>query len=83
MFKNNSPELIKLNWSPNSDIILDSMDPEQFYKHYQELALTKEEQEQYYSVTGWSNKLTNSKGEQYCMVIEINKEGITIRERIE
>ncbi|KAG9304210.1 hypothetical protein G9A89_019772 [Geosiphon pyriformis] len=30
-------------------------------------------------VMGWSNKLTDSKGEQYCMVMEINKEGITIR----
>ncbi|KAG9303775.1 hypothetical protein G9A89_018672 [Geosiphon pyriformis] len=29
------------------------------------------------------NKLTNSKGEQYCMVMEINKEGITIRKQIE
>ncbi|KAG9297947.1 hypothetical protein G9A89_018775 [Geosiphon pyriformis] len=36
-----------------------------------------------YTVTGWSNKLTDSKGEQYCMVMEINKERITIRERIE
>ncbi|KAG9303744.1 hypothetical protein G9A89_018641 [Geosiphon pyriformis] len=34
-------------------------------------------------VTGWSNKLINSKREQYCMVIEINKERITIREQIE
>ncbi|KAG9305521.1 hypothetical protein G9A89_003584 [Geosiphon pyriformis] len=35
------------------------------------------------SVTGWSNKLMDSKGEQYCMVMEINKEEITIREQIE
>ncbi|KAG9291800.1 hypothetical protein G9A89_012085 [Geosiphon pyriformis] len=34
-------------------------------------------------VMDWSNKLTDSKGEQYCMVMEINKEGITIREQIE
>ncbi|KAG9299319.1 hypothetical protein G9A89_013967 [Geosiphon pyriformis] len=33
-----------------------------------------------YTITGWSNKLIDSKGEQYCMMIEINKEGITIRE---
>ncbi|KAG9289439.1 hypothetical protein G9A89_008000 [Geosiphon pyriformis] len=44
--KNNSPELIKLDWGPNSDIILESIDPKQFYKHYQELAFTREEQEQ-------------------------------------
>ncbi|KAG9284784.1 hypothetical protein G9A89_003707 [Geosiphon pyriformis] len=37
----------------------------------------------YDNVTGWSNKLMDSKREQYCMVMEINKERITIRERIE
>ncbi|KAG9306003.1 hypothetical protein G9A89_009327 [Geosiphon pyriformis] len=37
----------------------------------------------YAIVTGWSNKLMDSKEEQYCMVMEINKEGITIREQIE
>ncbi|KAG9307513.1 hypothetical protein G9A89_017343 [Geosiphon pyriformis] len=32
MIKNNLLELIKLNWGSNSEIILELMDPEQFYK---------------------------------------------------
>ncbi|KAG9287167.1 hypothetical protein G9A89_003015 [Geosiphon pyriformis] len=45
--KNNLPEPIKLDWGPNSDIVLDSIDPEQFHKNYQELTHTKKEQEQH------------------------------------
>ncbi|KAG9288238.1 hypothetical protein G9A89_021269 [Geosiphon pyriformis] len=44
--KNNPSESIELNWSLNSDIVLDSIDPKHFHKHYQELALIKEKQEQ-------------------------------------
>ncbi|KAG9299104.1 hypothetical protein G9A89_020417 [Geosiphon pyriformis] len=45
--KNNSPKPIELDWDPNLDIILKLIDPEQFHKHYQELAPTQEEQEQW------------------------------------
>ncbi|KAG9284881.1 hypothetical protein G9A89_003804, partial [Geosiphon pyriformis] len=43
--KNNPPEPIKLDWISNSNIVFDAMNSEQFHKHYQNLALTKEEQE--------------------------------------
>ncbi|KAG9303313.1 hypothetical protein G9A89_013639 [Geosiphon pyriformis] len=46
MIENNPPEPIKLNWDPNLDIVLDFINPEQFYKHYQELASTREKQKQ-------------------------------------
>ncbi|KAG9294418.1 hypothetical protein G9A89_001923 [Geosiphon pyriformis] len=45
--KNNPPEFKKIIWISNPNIILNVMDPEQFYEHYQELALTKKEQEQW------------------------------------
>ncbi|KAG9300382.1 hypothetical protein G9A89_010006 [Geosiphon pyriformis] len=41
MIKNNPPKPIELDWDPES--VINLLDPEQFYKHYQELALTKEE----------------------------------------
>ncbi|KAG9289987.1 hypothetical protein G9A89_010293 [Geosiphon pyriformis] len=44
--KNNSLESIELDWSSNPDIILKPIDPEQFHKHNQELASTREKQEQ-------------------------------------
>ncbi|KAG9287464.1 hypothetical protein G9A89_023836 [Geosiphon pyriformis] len=44
MIKNNPPKPIKLNW--NSKPVINFLDPEQFYEHYQELAPTWEEQEQ-------------------------------------
>ncbi|KAG9292604.1 hypothetical protein G9A89_006976 [Geosiphon pyriformis] len=39
--KNNPPELIELDWDPEP--VINLLDPEQFYKYYQELALTREE----------------------------------------
>ncbi|KAG9304841.1 hypothetical protein G9A89_020532 [Geosiphon pyriformis] len=44
MIKDNSPEPLKLDW--DAEPIINLLDPEQFYEHYQELASTKEEQEQ-------------------------------------
>ncbi|KAG9299098.1 hypothetical protein G9A89_020411 [Geosiphon pyriformis] len=46
IIKNNLPESIELNWDPNPNIILEPINPEQFHKHYQELAPTWEKQEQ-------------------------------------
>ncbi|KAG9296892.1 hypothetical protein G9A89_006847 [Geosiphon pyriformis] len=42
--KNNSPEPIELDWDPEP--VINLLDPEQFHKHYRELALTRKKQEQ-------------------------------------
>ncbi|KAG9299637.1 hypothetical protein G9A89_020808 [Geosiphon pyriformis] len=42
--KNNPPKPIELNWNPEP--VINLLDPEQFYKHYQELAPMREEQKQ-------------------------------------
>ncbi|KAG9290384.1 hypothetical protein G9A89_007115 [Geosiphon pyriformis] len=44
MIKNNPPEPIKLDWDPEP--VINLLNPKQFYEHYQELALTREEQKQ-------------------------------------
>ncbi|KAG9295313.1 hypothetical protein G9A89_021244 [Geosiphon pyriformis] len=43
--KNNPPEPIELDWDPEP--VINFLDPEQFHEHYQELAPTREKQEQY------------------------------------
>ncbi|KAG9298978.1 hypothetical protein G9A89_020291 [Geosiphon pyriformis] len=43
--KNNPPEFIELDWDAES--VLNSLEPEEFHEHYQNLALTREEQEQW------------------------------------
>ncbi|KAG9298898.1 hypothetical protein G9A89_015920 [Geosiphon pyriformis] len=42
--KNNPSESIELDWDPEP--VINFLDPEQFHKHYQELAPTREEQKQ-------------------------------------
>ncbi|KAG9302894.1 hypothetical protein G9A89_022310 [Geosiphon pyriformis] len=42
--KDNPPKPLELNW--DAEPIINLLDPEQFHKHYQELALTREEQKQ-------------------------------------
>ncbi|KAG9295187.1 hypothetical protein G9A89_006168 [Geosiphon pyriformis] len=42
--KNNPPEPIELDW--NAEPIINFLEPEEFHEHYQNLAPTKEEQEQ-------------------------------------
>ncbi|KAG9304677.1 hypothetical protein G9A89_021457 [Geosiphon pyriformis] len=42
--KDNLSEPLELDW--DAEPIINLLDPEQFHKHYQELALTREEQEQ-------------------------------------
>ncbi|KAG9289392.1 hypothetical protein G9A89_007953 [Geosiphon pyriformis] len=44
VIKDNPPEPLELDW--DAEPIINLLDPEQFHKHYQELAPTKEEQEQ-------------------------------------
>ncbi|KAG9290288.1 hypothetical protein G9A89_022264 [Geosiphon pyriformis] len=44
MIKNNPPESLELDW--DVEPIINLLDLEQFHKHYQELAPTREEQEQ-------------------------------------
>ncbi|KAG9301762.1 hypothetical protein G9A89_003309 [Geosiphon pyriformis] len=43
--KNNLPELLELNW--DKEPVINLLEPEKFYEHYQTLAPTKEEQEQH------------------------------------
>ncbi|KAG9283979.1 hypothetical protein G9A89_005486 [Geosiphon pyriformis] len=43
--KNNPPEPIELNW--DAEPVINFLEPEEFYKHYQNLAPTREEQEQW------------------------------------
>ncbi|KAG9299560.1 hypothetical protein G9A89_020731 [Geosiphon pyriformis] len=57
--KNNPPESIELDWNPEP--VINFLDPEQFHEHYQELAPTREEQEQ------WLEKL-NIRLCQYCLI---------------
>ncbi|KAG9298324.1 hypothetical protein G9A89_002812 [Geosiphon pyriformis] len=42
--KNNLPEPIELDWNPEP--VINFLDPEQFHKYYQELALIRKEQKQ-------------------------------------
>ncbi|KAG9304187.1 hypothetical protein G9A89_019749 [Geosiphon pyriformis] len=42
--KDNPPEPLELDW--DAELIINLLDPEQFYEHYQELASTREEQKQ-------------------------------------
>ncbi|KAG9306551.1 hypothetical protein G9A89_004748 [Geosiphon pyriformis] len=42
--KNNPPEPIKLNW--DTEPVINFLEPEEFYEHYQKLASTREKQEQ-------------------------------------
>ncbi|KAG9295139.1 hypothetical protein G9A89_006120 [Geosiphon pyriformis] len=43
--KNNPPELIELNW--DVEPVINFLEPEEFHEHYQNLAPTREEQEQW------------------------------------
>ncbi|KAG9288496.1 hypothetical protein G9A89_015702 [Geosiphon pyriformis] len=43
--KNNPPESIELDW--DAEPVINSLEPEEFHKHYQNLAPTREEQEQW------------------------------------
>ncbi|KAG9291629.1 hypothetical protein G9A89_022048 [Geosiphon pyriformis] len=43
--KNNPPEPIKLDW--NAEPVINFLEPEEFYEYYQNLAPTREEQEQW------------------------------------
>ncbi|KAG9303540.1 hypothetical protein G9A89_018436 [Geosiphon pyriformis] len=58
--KNNSPEPIKLDWDIKP--VINFLEPEEFYKHYQNLALTREEQEQ------WLAQL-NTRLYCYCLIL--------------
>ncbi|KAG9306858.1 hypothetical protein G9A89_005759 [Geosiphon pyriformis] len=58
--KDNPPEFLELNW--DTELIINFLDPEQFHKHYQELALTREEQEQ------WLEQL-NARLCQHCLIL--------------
>ncbi|KAG9306627.1 hypothetical protein G9A89_004824 [Geosiphon pyriformis] len=43
--KNNSPELIELDW--NAEPVINFLEPEEFHEHYQNLAPTRKEQKQW------------------------------------
>ncbi|KAG9289740.1 hypothetical protein G9A89_014475 [Geosiphon pyriformis] len=74
IIKNNSPEPIKLNWGPNSDIVLDPINSEQFHEHYQKLASTREKQKQHLE------QLNTQLLAQLVSVENRKKLGITARE---
>ncbi|KAG9285173.1 hypothetical protein G9A89_004388 [Geosiphon pyriformis] len=57
--KNNLPEPIKLDW--NTEPVINFLEPEEFHEHYQNLALTREEQEQ------WLAQL-NTRLCHYCLI---------------
>ncbi|KAG9288087.1 hypothetical protein G9A89_017682 [Geosiphon pyriformis] len=49
--KNNSPKPVEVVLIPNFDVFLDiETGPKEFYKHYQNLALTQKEQKQIYTI---------------------------------
>ncbi|KAG9284568.1 hypothetical protein G9A89_000651 [Geosiphon pyriformis] len=45
VIKNNPPKSIKLDW--DTEPVINSLEPEEFHEHYQNLAPTREEQEQW------------------------------------
>ncbi|KAG9291720.1 hypothetical protein G9A89_012005 [Geosiphon pyriformis] len=57
--KNNPPEPLELDW--DAEPIINLLDLEQFHEHYQELAPTREEQEQ------WLEQL-NTRLCQHCLI---------------
>ncbi|KAG9305988.1 hypothetical protein G9A89_009312 [Geosiphon pyriformis] len=57
--KNNPSESIKLDWDPEP--VINPLDPEQFYEHYQELAPTRKKQEQ------WLKEI-NTQLCDYCLI---------------
>ncbi|KAG9303482.1 hypothetical protein G9A89_018378 [Geosiphon pyriformis] len=57
--KDNPPESLELDW--DAELIINLLDPEQFYEHYQKLAPTREEQEQ------WLEQL-NAQLCQHCLI---------------
>ncbi|KAG9301345.1 hypothetical protein G9A89_018017 [Geosiphon pyriformis] len=59
MIKDNSPEFLELDW--DAEPIINLLDLEQFHEHYQELAPTREEQEQ------WLEQL-NTQLCQHCLI---------------
>ncbi|KAG9301848.1 hypothetical protein G9A89_004527 [Geosiphon pyriformis] len=61
IIKNNPSEPIKLDWCPNSNIVLDPIDPEQFHKYYQELAPIRKEQKQHL-------EQLNTRLYQHCLI---------------
>ncbi|KAG9286001.1 hypothetical protein G9A89_022677 [Geosiphon pyriformis] len=58
--KNNPPEPIELDW--DSEPVINLLELEEFYKHYQHLAPTREEQEQ------WLKQL-NARLCHYCLIL--------------
>ncbi|KAG9294670.1 hypothetical protein G9A89_008149 [Geosiphon pyriformis] len=58
--KDNPPESLELDW--DAEPIINLLDLEQFHKHYQELAPTREEQEQ------WLEQL-NTRLYQHCLIL--------------
>ncbi|KAG9302760.1 hypothetical protein G9A89_009537 [Geosiphon pyriformis] len=58
--KDNPPESLELDW--DTEPIINLLDLEQFYEHYQELAPTREEQEQ------WLEQL-NTRLCQHCLIL--------------
>ncbi|KAG9305468.1 hypothetical protein G9A89_021186 [Geosiphon pyriformis] len=59
MIKDNPPEFLELDW--DAEPIINLLDPKQFHKHYQELASTREKQEQ------WLEQL-NARLCQHCLI---------------
>ncbi|KAG9289682.1 hypothetical protein G9A89_014417 [Geosiphon pyriformis] len=59
MIKDNLSEPLELDW--DTEPIINLLDPEQFHEHYQELAPTREEQEQ------WLEQL-NARLCQHCLI---------------
>ncbi|KAG9286725.1 hypothetical protein G9A89_012275 [Geosiphon pyriformis] len=57
--KDNPPEPLELDW--DAEPIINLLDPEQFHEHYQELAPTRKEQEQ------WLEQL-NARLCQHCLI---------------
>ncbi|KAG9285552.1 hypothetical protein G9A89_006540 [Geosiphon pyriformis] len=75
--KNNPPKPVKIIFIPNSDAFLDTeIGPEEFHKHYQNLAPTREEQEQCLEQlnTQLYDYYFNSNPEQYIVLSDFTKE---------
>ncbi|KAG9289717.1 hypothetical protein G9A89_014452 [Geosiphon pyriformis] len=74
--KDNPSEPIELDWDPKP--VINLLDPEQFHKHYQELAPTREEQKQCSSSALNSNKNyndanSNSNSKTYIALSDLTK----------
>ncbi|KAG9302020.1 hypothetical protein G9A89_021064 [Geosiphon pyriformis] len=72
VIKDNPLESLELDW--DTEPIINFLDPEQFHKHYQELASTRKEQEQWLEQLNYCNECDFIYNPPPCMIYTIPEE---------